>query len=384
MRDQHTIVITCGKGINGILKDEIEKLGYRHLVVNPYSVEIKGSLNDCMHLNLHLRTATRVLLLIRRFRADNPDSLYHAISKIPWEDYLYDNGYVSVTSFIKNPSIKDTRFGNQKVKDAIVDRIHGQRGRRPDSGPARDGVVIHLHWVNQDCYIYFDTSGETISKHGYRRIPFKAPLRESLAAALVKSTRWQQHQPFINPMGGSGTLAIEAAMMVRNIPPGLNRSNFGFMHLKAFDREQWAVMVDRARENIRPSVSAPIMVNDISLEALRAAKKNAEWAGVEQSIVFDHGDFKNMKIPQPPGIVILNPEYGSRLGEAQKLTKTYGEIGDFFKTHCNGYWGYIFSGNPDLTKKIGLRSSKKSTFYNGKIECRLIEFELYQGSKKND
>jgi len=383
MPPEHTIVVTCGKGINQILAKEIREHGYQSIAVTPYTVEVKGSLKDCMYLNLNLRTATRVLLLIKRFQAAHPDQLYNAISKIPWEDHLKENGYVCVTSHIQNRFILDTRFGNQKVKDAIVDRIYQQKGRRPDSGPKRDQAVVFLHWIDADCHLYFDTSGETISKHGYRRIPYKAPLREALAAAIIMSSRWQPDIPFINPMAGSGTLAIEAAMISCKIAPGLKRTNFGFMHLRSYRQDLWISLVEAARNQLQPAPGAAILVNDTSLEALRAARKNAEWAGVASYIKFDHGDFSKIPVPEPPAVVMLNPEYGSRLGEVEQLTHTYSNIGDFFKSKCGGYWGYIFSGNPDLTKKIGLRSTRKIPFYNGKIECRLIEYELYSGSKKN-
>ena len=249
-----TIVITCGKGINQILAKEIREHGYQPDNINPLSVELKGSLKDCMYLNLHLRTANKVLLLIKRFRASHPDQLYQAVSKIPWEDHLQADGYVCITSHIQNRFILDTRFGNQKVKDAVVDRIYRQKGRRPDSGPSRDQAVLYLHWVNADCHLYFDTSGETISKHGYRRIPFKAPLREALAAALIRSSRWKPGSSFVNPMGGSGTLAIEAAMIAAGIAPGLKRSNFGFMHLRSYQKELWLSLVEAARKNVEPGM----------------------------------------------------------------------------------------------------------------------------------
>jgi putative N6-adenine-specific DNA methylase len=378
-----TIVVTCGKGINQILAKEIAEHGYQPTAVNPSSVELKGNLEDCMYLNLHLRTANKVLILIKRFRASHPDQLYKAAMQIAWEDFINDNGYVCVTSFIQNEFIKDTRFGNLKLKDAIVDRIHSQRGKRPDSGPDRDKTVVYLHWVNADCHLYFDTSGETISKHGYRRIPFKAPLRESLAAALIRTTHWKPGDSFVNPMAGSGTLAIEAAMMAANIAPGLIRHNFGFMHLRGYQSEQWHSLIQEAREKTKSAIDSRILVNDSSLEALRASRKNAEWAGVLSFIEFNHGDFSNIDIPKAPGVIMLNPEYGSRLGQVEQLAETYRRIGDFFKTNCAGYWGYIFSGNPDLTKRIGLRSSRKVPFYNGQIECRLIEYELYSGTKKS-
>ena len=379
---KQTIVVTCGKGISQILADEIIELGYEPDAINPFSVELTGSLTDCMHLNLHLRTANRVLLLIKRFRASHPDDLYKATVRIPWEDHIEVDGYLCVTSYIQNEFIKDTRFGNQKLKDAIVDRIHSQRRKRPDSGPKRDGTVVYLHWVNADCHLYFDTSGETISKHGYRRIPYKAPLRESLAAALIRATHWKPGDSFINPMAGSGTLAIEAAMMAASIAPGLIRNSFGFMHLRGYRKDEWQSLVQEARKQVNPNIKGYILANDSSLEALRAAKKNAQWAGVASHIEFNHGDFSKISIPAPPGVVMLNPEYGSRLGQMQQLVETYSDIGDFFKAKCAGYWGYIFSGNPDLTKKIGLRSSRKVPFFNGQIECRLIEYELYRGTKK--
>jgi putative N6-adenine-specific DNA methylase len=270
-----------------------------------------------------------------------------------------------------------------KVKDAIVDRILSQRGRRPDSGPNREQAVIYLHWVDSDCHIYFDTSGETISKHGYRKIPYKAPLRESLAAALIKATQWKTDTPLVNPMAGSGTLAIEAAMMASQRAPGLYRKNFGFMHLKGYQKEEWLALRNEAADKVTPDAAAPIIVNDNSLEAIRAAKMNATWAGVNQMISFRHGDFNKMEMPSAPGVVILNPGYGTRIGEIKELGDTYRMIGDFFKEHCPGFWGYVFTGNPELSKQIGLRTSRKMAFYNGSIECRLLEYELYLGSKKN-
>lgn len=384
MSSMQTIVATCGPGINLILKQEIINLGYQVQKVNPMSVELKGSLNEAMHLNLHLRTANRVLLLIKKFKAAHPNQLYEAVSKIPWEDHIPRNGYLSVTSFIKNKFILDTRFGNQKTKDAIVDRLFGLHKARPDSGPKRDHTVIFLYWVEDEGYIYFDTSGETISKHGYRRMPFKAPMRESLAAAVIMATRWQPGQPLINPMTGSGTLAIEGALMAKNVAPGLLRKNFGFMHLRDFQKDAWSEMRQQAESAMVKDCEPLFMASDISLEALRTAQSNAQWAGVKSMIKFSHGDFTKTEIPEQPGVVILNPEYGSRMGEMKKLEATYKSIGDFLKERCAGYWGYIFSGNPELSKQIGLRSTRRIPFYNGQLECRLLEFELYSGSKKSN
>lgn len=379
-----TIVITCSPGINTILQQEIVDLGFQVTKVNPMSVEIRGTLTDTMRLNLHLRTANRVLLLIKKFTAAHPDQLYEAVSRIPWEDHLPRNGYITVTSFIKNKYILDTRFGNQKTKDAIVDRLFKLRKSRPDSGPKRDQTVVYLYWVEEEAYIYFDTSGETISKHGYRRMPFKAPMRESLAAAVIKATRWQPGLPLVNPMTGSGTLAIEAALIAKRMPPGLFRTNFGFMHLREYEKNIWSDLRHQAESEVEKDCQPLFWASDISLEALRTAKSNAQWAGVKSLINFSHGDFAKTEIPSSPGIIILNPEYGTRMGDMHKLALTYKAMGDFLKERGAGNWGYIFSGNPELSKQIGLRSSRKTPFFNGQLECRLLEFELYSGSKKSN
>ena len=186
----------------------------------------------------------------------------------------------------------------------------------------------------------------------------------------------------LNPMAGSGTLAIEAALIASKTPPGLLRANFGFMHLRNYQKDLWESLKSEAKNRVQKEIEGKILVNDQSLEAIRAAKKNAQWAGVENLLEFHTGDFRKIQIPEPPGVVILNPEYGERLGEVKQLSDVYSAIGDFFKTQCSGYRGYIFTGNPDLIKQIGLRTSRKLPFYNGKLECRLLEYELYKGTKK--
>jgi putative N6-adenine-specific DNA methylase len=256
------------------------------------------------------------------------------------------------------------------------------RKQRPDSGPKRDRTMLYLFWVKDQGQIYLDTSGETISKHGYRKIPYKAPLREALAAAILLSSKWKPGQAFVNPMCGSGTLAIEAAMITMNKAPGLLRSNFGFMHIKGYDVTIWKRLCQEAKDAITPLTGWQCVASDHNLEALRSARINAQQAGVEQWIKFEHKDFRQTMVPPAPGTVIINPEYGDRLGEVERLQNTYQQIGDFFKEKCAGYWGYVFTGNPDLGKQIGLRTKRKLPLFNGQLECRLLEYELYAGSKK--
>ena len=378
------IVITCGKGIPPFLNEEILSLGLPILSEGVAHVETEGTMDDAMRLNLLIRTGHRVLFLLQTFHAKNPDGLYKKISEIEWENYIPEDGYICVTSTVDTPTIQDSRFANLKCKDAIVDRIKRKCGRRPDSGPKRDQSVIHLYWKNEVCLVYLDTSGEPLSRRGYRRIPLEAPMQETLAAAVILATVWRGDGNFINPMCGSGTLAIEAALIALGRAPGLLRNNYGFMHLKGFDESSWKALRKKAKAVSKKDLNGETIATDINPEAIRAAKKNAATAGVEQWIKFKVCDFSETIIPEGGGVVILNPEYGERMGKIEELKETYKRIGDFFKKRCGGYMGYIFTGNLDLAKRVGLRTKRRLPFFNGNIECRLLEYDLYEGSKKSN
>ncbi len=382
MSNKSKIVITCGKGGVEMLCRELQSLEYKVLQVNHVDAVIEGNLLDCMFLNMHLRTAHRVFLLIDSFNVVTPDQLYKEVKRIPWENYIDPDGYFCITNYVINDHIQDTRFANLKVKDAIADRMIAKYGKRPNSGPDRSKTVIFLHWAKNTASIYFDTSGETIAKHNYRKLPFKAPLKESLAASLIMNTNWQPGDHFVNPMCGSGTLAIEAALKALNIAPGLSRENYGFMHLKQYDPQKWQKIRKNAHERIRDGFKGEIVASDISSLALKAAKANATLAEVDDLIKFELKDFSKTTIPSGKGIVIFNPAYGERLGETIQLKQTYAQIGDFFKQKCAGKTGYIFTGNSNLAKSVGLRTKRKIPYFNAKIECRLLEYELYDGTRK--
>ena len=376
------IVITCAKGIPPFLKEEVLSLDLPVLSEGIADVETEGTMEDAIKLNLFLRTGQRVLFLLKEFGAKRPDELYEKISRIEWEDTIPEDGYLCVTSSVETPTIKDSRFANLKSKDAIVDRMNEKCGRRPDSGPKRDRTVIHLYWKDKRCQIYVDTSGEPLSKRGYRRIPLKAPMQETLAAAVILATSWKGDGNLINPMCGSGTLAIEAAMVALNKAPGLLRNNYGFMHLKGFEESSWKVLRKKATAVTKKSLNGRIVATDISREAIEAAKKNAMTAGVAHLMEFGVCDYAETPIPEGGGVVVLNPEYGERLGKIEELKETYKGIGDFFKKRCQGYRGYIFTGNLDLAKKVGLKTKRRIPFFNSNIECRLLEYDLYEGSRK--
>jgi len=375
--------VIAAPAISNILLREIQALGLTNSREDRLGVHLQASLEDCMMLNLHLRTANKVLWEVGRFNAHNPNQLYYKAKQIPWENEISVDGYFNIDSYVKNDTITDTRFANLKLKDAIVDRFVEKYRKRPNSGPEKDKTRIYMHWTEHECILYYDTSGEVIAKHGYRKIPGKAPMLESLAAAVLLESKWDRKSPLINPMCGSGTVAIEAALLATNTAPGLFRKNFGFMHLKSFEQAIWDKLVTRAKAGISPS-KAKIWASDISADAISISKINARAAGMDDKIVFEKKDFRELTIPDPPGVIILNPEYGERLGEEHDLKEVYAEIGNFFKQNCQGYLGYIFTGNRELAKVVGLRTRRKMPFYNGQIECRLLEYELYDGSKKSN
>lgn len=381
MEKKANIFVICAPKISPVLHQEIKNLGFSDTTEQRLGVQLHGSLADTMSLNLHLRTANKVLWEVDRFYATNPEQLYQQAKKLSWEDEIDINGYFNIDSYVKNDSISDTRFANLKLKDAIVDRFMQQYGKRPNSGPEKDKTRIYMHWRDNECILYYDTSGGVIAKHGYRKIPGKAPMLESLAAAVIMASSWDLQSNFINPMCGSGTLAIEAALLATNTAPGLFRKNFGFMHMHSYDIQKWQALVDKATKNIKSS-PVNILASDLSPEAIKIARINAEEAGMEAYINFAVSDFKQVNIPEGPGVIILNPEYGERMGEVESLKPVYKSIGDFFKQKCQGYVGYIFTGNRELAKVIGLRTKRKIEFYNGQLDCRLLEFELYGGSKK--
>jgi 23S rRNA G2445 N2-methylase RlmL len=380
--NNNRILITCPKGLAPYLGSEVSALGFPIVEENVAGIETSGILDDTMALNLWLRTAHRVLLLINSFEARDPDELYTELSQIEWERYIDEDEYLSVHSSVDTPTINNPLFANVKCKDAIVDRIKSVRGKRPDSGSAMTGAVVFLYWKAERCSVYLDTSGEPLSKRGYRKISLKAPMQETLSAGVIAATVWKGRTNFINPMCGSGTLAIEAALIALNRAPGILRSNFGFMHIKGFDRTAWEELRAKAKVSSLKTLEAKIMATDNNPAAIKAARNNAATAGVEHLIDFGVCDFADTPLPAGGGIVIMNPEYGERLGKASQLENTYKEIGDFFKQKCAGYTGYVFTGNPDLAKKIGLKARRRTVFFNSNIECRLLEYELYEGSRK--
>lgn len=377
------IIITCHKRIAPYLEKEVIELGFTIDETFVTGVKLTGTINDCIKLNLNLHCASQVLYSLKQFTAIDADDIYNNLKNYNWEDILPDPGYFSVTSNVNNPTINNSMFANLRVKDAVVDRLREKRGTRPSTGAELTGTVIHLFWKNEDAEIFIDTSGDSLARHGYRKIPGMAPMLEGLAAATIYATGWNRVSPFINPMCGSGTLAIEAALIATNRRPGLFRKNYAFMHLQGYDETIYLQEDALLEQQIVDVPDLRIIATDYNPIAIDNAKKNAVAAGVYKLLDFAVCDFALTEVPpNVPGVMMINPEYGERLGTVTELEETYSRIGDFMKQKCGGYFGYVFTGNLELAKKIGLKAKRRIEFYNSTIDCRLFEYELYAGSKR--
>ncbi len=379
------ITITCHKRLALYVAQEVTELGYTIEDTFITGVRINGTVSDCVKLNLYLRCASQVLYSIKQFKAENADEVYDAVKSYPWEDILEDDGYFSITSNVFNDTINNNMFANLRVKDAIVDRMLQRTGKRPNTGAELKGAVVHLFWKGNRAELFMDTSGNSIARHGYRKIPGRAPMLEALAAATILAGKWDRKSPFINPMCGSGTLAIEAALIATNTRPGLFRANYAFMHINGYNEDFYLDERGKLENLIQDDVKGlRIIATDYDRQAIVNAQKNAKAAGVDDLIEFNKLEFAETHVPQGKnGVIYLNPEYGERLGEEPELELVYKRIGDFMKQQCKGYHGYIFTGNLELAKKVGLKASRRIEFYNSKIDCRLLEYELYSGSKRD-
>ena len=395
----YPIIISCAKELSRWTEIEVIDMGYKPIEVTENTVVVRGSMRDVMRLNLNLRTAHRVLVPLLRTTCRNIKDLYQAAASIDWENLIEADGYFSVSSIVHNYTIRDTRLPSLYTKDAIADRMRDKCQRRPDSGGENKGSAVFVYWERDEVLIYLDTSGEPLSKRGYRKIPGSAPMQETLAAACIMALRWDRKSPFISPMCGSGTPAIEAALMAMNKAPGALKGHFAFQSIKGYNHiipgesaptvaprqhvgaspEQiWKEMVLEAKSKEVKENLPPIIATDISPEAVENAHSNAINAGVAQYITFKACDFGDTEVPQdgPKGAVFFNPEYGIRLGTYDELAPVYTRIGTFMNEKCRGYTGGLITGNPDLARLVDLYYKTRVPFFNGPIDCRLF---IYPG-----
>ena len=400
----YPIIISCAKALSRWTEQEVLAMGYKPIEVTENTVVVRGAMRDVFRLNLQLRTAHRVLVPLLRTTCRGIRDLYEAVRSIDWENLLDADGYFSVSSIAHNRTIRDTRIPSLYTKDAIADRMRERCQQRPDSGGDNIGAAVFVYWERDEVIIYLDTSGEPLSKRGYRRIPGSAPMQETLAAACLMGMGWKGDRPFLSPMCGSGTPAIEAAMIAMNKAPGSLKGHFAFQSIKGYNRiipgekaptvaprqtagatpEQiWKEMVLEAKKEERRDNLPRIIATDISPEAVDNAQTNAITAGVAEFIEFHACDFAETPVPEvsapPPGetkgCVFFNPEYGIRLGDPEELKPIYARIGTFMNEKCRGWTGALITGNPDLAAQVNLYYRNRIQFFNGPIDCRLFIYE---------
>ncbi len=377
-------MITCALHVPDILAAEVRSMGKEVHGTRKNGVETEGTLEDCMRLNLCLRTAWRVQYRLGSFRCSSINQLYEGMkSAAAWEEIIDRQGYFSVSSFAAHPAAKNSMYVNQLCKDAIADYFKDKYGSRPDAGKEKNRTVVFVYWNDNRATVYLDTSGEPLDRRGYRQETTSAPLQETLAAACLLSTGWQGDTLLVNPMCGSGTLAVEAALMATGRVPGLLRDNFGFMHISGFDPAEYSTLRKSLQGQVRKP-AARIIATDRHHPAIGAAQRNAHRAGVDELIDFKTCPFEETPVPDGPGLVIMNPPYGERLGEEEMLKPVYAGIGDFLKNSCGGKTGAVLAPHGMLAKAIRLSPKRKIPLLNGKIDCRLMVYEMYSGSRRKE
>lgn len=366
-------------GLEDVLVQELKQLGASQIVKKNRAVEFLGDLGFLYKVNYSLRTALKILVPIHHFKAKNETIFEKEINKIPWENYFFNSQSFAIDATVYSDYFKHSQYIMLKMKDGIVDRFRKKFGKRPDIERYNPDIKFHLHISNQEVTISLDSSGDPLFKRGYRKSHFEAPINEVLAAGLLNLAGWDGKGNFLDPMCGSGTLLVEAAMIALNMPPQLHRKQFGFMNWKNFDLELFNKIKDTRINRIK-DFSGKIIGYDISDKALVSAKNNIEAADLSEFIELKNQDFFTSQKEQFPLLVVFNPPYDERLSIT--TDHFYKNIGDTLKNNYKNTLAWFITSDLEAYKKIGLRPSRKIKIYNGKLECRFFQYDIYEGSKK--
>lgn len=375
------IVVKTYFGLEDVLKSEIEQIGGKEIEILKRAVKFKGNQALLYKSNLYLRTAIKVLKPIENFIVTDENQLYQKIKNINWSDFFSEENTFSIDVTSSGEVFKHSKYVALKSKDAIVDRFREQKGKRPSVDVKNPDLRINIQISETNCNVSFDSSGTSLGKRGYKTNPVEAPLSENLAAGMILLSNWDKKTDFFDPMCGSGTIAIEAALIARNIAPGRFR-NFAFEKWKDFAPYLWKRIKDEAEKQIVP-LNCKIFAHDNDLNAIRATALNAQNAETEDDIQIENIDFINSDFSLKDCIIITNPPYGERLNEDEDIIPLYKEIGSKLKHFYENSEAWILSGNTKALKFIGLKPSKKIQLFNGQIECKFCRFELYKGSRKS-
>ena len=369
-------------GLEDILAGELRALGAGNVETGKRIVKFHADQRLLYQANACCRTAIRFLKPIHQFAAEDEKQLYAGVQEFDWRDWLSPTQSLWIDPIVHSSFCTHSRFAAQLTKDAIVDQLRTPSGQRPSVSRDDPDLRISLHLVQNQATVYLDSSGESLHKRGYRQQTGEAPLNEVLAAGILQLSGWDRNSPLIDPLCGSGTLAIEAALLARNIAPILLGREFAFSKWPDFNRELFRSVYDEAIAAANDSLEFPIVGSDIDKAMINIARENAKWAGVLDDIQFNVCSFEVAKPPAENTTLVTNPPYDERL-KVERTAGLYRRIGDTLKQNFAGCTAWLLTGNLSAAKQIGLRSSQRITLFNGPIECRLLKFDLYAGSRKD-
>jgi putative N6-adenine-specific DNA methylase len=368
------------KGLEGVLAKELEDLGALKVKEQNRMVEFFGDKTLMYKANYHLRTALRILKPIASYKVKDEHELYNAIRKIDWDEIFSLKQTFAIDSVVNSDYFSHSKYVALKVKDAIVDQFRDKYEKRPFVETEDADIRIHIHISHDVCDVLLDSSGESLHRRGYRTKATKAPLNEVLAAGMILLSGWDKKSTFIDPMCGSGTLIIEAAMMANGIPPGMYHEKFGFENWKDYDADLFEEIQEEEFEIDNKEVN--VFGSDVSEIAIRIAKHNIENASLTKKINLLIKPLEGYNPPKDEkGVVVTNPPYGERI-KKNEINAFYKVLGDKFKQSYEGYSIWMISSNFDAIKHVGLHSDQKLTLFNGPLECKFLEYNIYEGSKK--
>lgn len=366
-------------GLEPILAQELIELGANDVQIGRRMVSFTGDKAMMYRANFALHTAIRVLKPILHFKATSAEDVYEEIKKIDWEQYIQNGKTFSVDSVVYSEDFRNSRFVTYKVKDAIVDYFREKTGKRPNISVSNPDIQLHIHIAESDATLCLDSSGESLHRRGYRQESVEAPLNEVLAAGIILMTGWRGETDFIDPMCGSGTLPIEAALIARNMAPGVFRKEYAFEKWHDFDPELFEeIYNDDTREK---DFNGQIYGYDVDMKAVNTATKNVKAAGLSKDITIAQKDFKDFTQPKEPAIIVTNPPYGERISTPD-LLGTYRMIGERLKHNFKGNTAWILSYRDECFQQIGLKPSLKTPLYNGSLECEFRKYQMFDGKMK--
>ena len=372
---------TCPRGLEALLVDELSSNKAHKILATDGGVSFEGDLETMYRVNLHSRIATRVLSRVGQGTYTTEEDIYKATFKLQWPSWFKVSQTIRVkVTGVKCP-LKSLDFVTLRIKDAVCDRFREEGALRPSVSVRDPDVRIHAYLTQNQYQLYLDTSGAPLYQRGFRDVSVIAPLRENLAAGIIMLSGWKPGTAFLDPMCGSGTFLIEAAMMAVNQPPGLKRG-FGFQKLKSFDETLWKKIETEAIAKMKPIEFLEIYGSDMDLRAVRVARHNLKVAGLEEVAKVMQSDFIKLEPPRSEGVLVTNPPYGKRLGEDEDLKEVYPVWAKHMKESFGGWDTYFLTADLEMPKDMRLKPSKKTPLFNGALECRLFEIKMVAGSNR--